>query len=147
MKVDYKIPLQVVVDSLRHYQQIDAEVEETDGVKFFPDNTVGTDEGGESFTLHFNPKVQTVLALYNLALTRGKDTGEAIVRYSLFHASLEMDDYGQARHHLDAFRRELDGLNLSALSAEWHSTPPVSSCSTSRRSGRTACHWSARKNS
>lgn len=118
MKVDYKIPLRVVVNSLRHYQQIDAEVEETDGVKFFPDNTVETDEGGESFTLHFNPKVQTVLALYNLALTRGKDTGEAIVRYSLFHASLEMDDYGQARHHLDAFRRELDGLNLSALSAE-----------------------------
>ena len=80
MKVDYKIPLQVVVNSLRHYQQIDAEVEETDGVKFFPDNTVETDEGGESFTLHFNPKVQTVLALYNLALTRGKDTGEAIGR-------------------------------------------------------------------
>lgn len=118
MKVDYKIPLQVVVDSLRHYQQIDAEVEETDGLNFFPDNTVGTDGDAESFTLHFNPKVQTVLALYNLALTRGKDTGEAIVRYSLFHASLEMDDYGQARHHLDAFRRELDGLNLSALSAK-----------------------------
>ena len=48
MKVNYKIPLQVVVNSLRHYQQIDAEVEETDGLNFFPDNTVETDGDAES---------------------------------------------------------------------------------------------------
>lgn len=118
MKTDYKTALQVVVNSLRHYQQIEAEVEETDGLDFFPDNSVATCGEATSYILRFNPKVQTLLALYNLALGRGIDTGEAIVRYSLFHAALEVDDYGQARAHLDAFRSEMGRLNLSARSEE-----------------------------
>ena len=40
MKADYKIPLQVVVNSLHHYHQIEAQVEETDGIDFFPGNVV-----------------------------------------------------------------------------------------------------------
>lgn len=118
MKTDYKIPLQVVVNSLRHYQQIEAGVEETDGLDFFPNNAVETCGDDSSYTLRFNPKVQTLLALYNPALGKGMDTGEAIIRYSLFHAALEVDDYGQARAHLDAFHSELNRLPLSARSEE-----------------------------
>lgn len=110
--------MQVVVNSLRHYQQIEAEVEETDGLDFFPNNAVETCGNTSLYTLRFNPKVQTLLALYNLALGKGMDTGEAIIRYSLFHAALEVDDYGQARAHLDAFRSELNRLPLSARSEE-----------------------------
>ena len=118
MKTDYRIPLQVVVNSLRHYQHIEAEVEETDGLDFFPDNSVETCGDASSYTLHFNPKVQTLLALYNPALGKGMDTGEAIVRYSLFHAALEVDDYGLARTHLNALRSELVRLGLSTRSED-----------------------------
>ena len=113
MKADYKIPLQVVVNSLHHYHQIEAQVEETDGIDFFPGNVVESADKSATYTLRFNPKVQTLLALYNLALNRTCDTGEAILRYALFHACLEMDDYTQARTHLDAFRRATVGLHLS----------------------------------
>ena len=118
MKAIYKTPLRVVLNSLRHYQQIEAGIEETDGLNFFPENVVGINGGTTSYTLRFNPKVQTLLALYDLAMDGGIDTGEAIVRYSLFHAALEMDEYDQARAHLDAFRRELVRLGLSALSED-----------------------------
>lgn len=118
MKADYKTVLQVVVNSLRYYQQIEAQVEETDGIDFFPSNTVESSAQPTAYTLRFNPKVQTLLALYNLALNRTCDTSEAILRYALFHACLEMDDYTQARAHLDAFCRETGRLHLSALSDE-----------------------------
>lgn len=118
MKTDYRIPLQVVANSLRHYQHIEAEVEETDGLDFFPDNSVETCGDASSYTLRFNPKVQTLLALYNPALGKGMDTGEAIVRYSLFHAALEVDDYGLAHTHLNALRSELVRLGLSTRSED-----------------------------
>ena len=118
MKAIYKTPLRVVLNSLRHYQQIEAGIEETNGLNFFPENTVGTVGETTLYTLRFNPKVQTLLALYDLAMDGGIDTGEAIVRYSLFHAALEMDEYDQAQAHLDAFRRELAHLGLSALSED-----------------------------
>ena len=44
--------MQVVVNSLRHYQHIEAEVEETDGLDFFPDNSVETCGDASSYTLH-----------------------------------------------------------------------------------------------
>lgn len=118
MKADYKTAMQVVVNSLRHYHQIETQVEETSGIDFFPSNTVVSADKPTAYTLRFNPKVQTLLALYNLALNRTCDTSEAILRYALFHACLEMDDYTQARAHLDAFRRETDRFHLSALSDE-----------------------------
>lgn len=37
MKVDYKTPLQVTARSLRHYHQIETQVEETRGTDFFPE--------------------------------------------------------------------------------------------------------------
>lgn len=113
MKVDYKTPLQVTVRSLQHYHQIEAQVEETRGTDFFPE----AEFSGEIGTvLRFNPKVQTILALYNHAMSKGCDTGEAVVRYVLFHAALEADRYDLAHTHLGGFRKEVSRLGLTELS-------------------------------
>lgn len=112
MKVDYKTPLQVTVRSLQHYHQIEAQVEETRGTDFFPEAEFSGDTGT---VLRFNPKVQTILALYNHAMSNGCDTGETIVRYILFHAAMETDRYDLARTHLDRFRKEVSRLGLAEL--------------------------------
>lgn len=113
MKVDYKTPLQVTVRSLQHYHQIEAQVEETRGTDLFPEAEFSGDTGT---VLRFNPKVQTILTLYNLAMSRGCATGEAVVRYVLFHAALETDRYDLARTHLDGFRKEVSRLGLAGIS-------------------------------
>lgn len=99
MKVDYKTPLQVTVRSLWHYHRIEAQVEETRSTDFFPEAEFSGDAG--TF-LRFNPKVQTVFALYNLAMSNGCDTGEAVVRYVLFHAALETDNCPPTGYRLTA---------------------------------------------
>lgn len=115
MKADYKTPLQVTVRSLQHYHQIEAQVEETRGTDFFPEAEFS---GNTGTVLRFNPKVQTILALYNHAMSGGCDAGEAIVRYVLFHAALETDHYNQARTHLDGFRKEVSRLELACMSED-----------------------------
>lgn len=118
MKVDYKIPLQVVLNSMCHYHHISVEPEEDDGANFFP--TVHPDEAVHATTcaLRFNPKVQNVLALYNLSMQRSVNTGDAIVHYVLFHAFLEVDDYYGAGRHLAAFRQQLARVLTPSLTAE-----------------------------
>lgn len=115
MKVDYKTPLQVTVRSLWHYHRIEAQVEETRGTDFFPEAEFS--EASET-VLRFNPKVQTILALYNLAMNRNYDTGESVVRYVLFHAALETDRYDLARTHLDGFRKEASRFGLAGISED-----------------------------
>ena len=112
MKVDYKTPLQVTVRSLRHYHGIEAQVEETRGTDFFPESEFSSGAGA---VLRFNPKVQAILALYNLAMDCKYYTGEAVVRYVLFHAALETDHYDLALAHLDGFREEAARLGLAGL--------------------------------
>ena len=115
MRVDYKTPLQVTARSLRHYHQIETQVEETRGTDFFPEAEISGETG---YALRFNPKVQAILALYNLAMSRGCDTGKAVVRYVLFHAALETDNYDLARTHLDGFREEVSRLGLAGMSED-----------------------------
>lgn len=115
MRVDYKTPLQVTARSLRHYHQIETQVEETRGTDFFPEAEISGETG---YVLRFNPKVQAILALYNLAMSRGCDTGEAVVRYVLFHAALETDRYDLARIHLDGFREEISRLGQAGVSED-----------------------------
>ena len=118
MKVDYNIPLQVVANSMRHYHHIIVEPEEVNGTDFFP--SIHSDEAANAATcaLRYNPKVPTVLALYNLSMQRSVSTGDAIVHYILFHAFLEVDDYDGASRHLAAFRRHLADVASPLLSAE-----------------------------
>lgn len=92
MKIDYHIPLQVIANSLQHYHYITIKVEENFGMDFFPSNEVVNEEGKTAYVLKFNPKVQDILTLYNLALERGYDIGKAIVHYTLFYAFLETDN-------------------------------------------------------
>ena len=103
---------------MRHYHHIIVEPEEVDGTNFFP--SIHSDEAANAATcaLRYNPKVQAVLALYNLSMQRSVSTGDAIVHYVLFHALLEVDGYDGASRHLAAFRRQLASVLTPSLSAE-----------------------------
>lgn len=103
---------------MRHYHHISVQPEEVDGADFFP--SVHSDEAAHATTcaLRFNPKVQTVLALYNLSMQRSVNTGDAIIHYVLFHAFLEVDDYDGASCHLAAFRQQLASVLSPSLTAE-----------------------------
>lgn len=113
MKIDYHTPLQVIANSLKHYHDLTVKVEETFGMDFFPSNEAVNENGKSVYVLKFNPMVQDILTLYNLALERGYDTGNAIVHYTLFYAFLETDNYEEARHHLDAFRSEIANMSTA----------------------------------
>lgn len=103
---------------MRHYHHIIVEPEEVDGTNFFP--SIHSDEAANAATcaLRYNPKVQAVLALYNLSMQRSVSTGDAIVHYVLFHAFLEVDGYDGDSRHLAAFRRQLASVLTPSLSAE-----------------------------
>lgn len=113
MKIDYHTPLQVIANSLKHYHDLTVKVEETFGMDFFPSNEAVNENGKSVYVLKFNPMVQDILTLYNLALERGYDTGNAIVHYTLFYAFLETDNYEEARHHLDVFRSEIANMSTA----------------------------------
>lgn len=118
MKIDYHTPLQVIVNSLKHYHDLTVNVEETFGMDFFPSNEAVNENGKPIYVLKFNPRVQDILTLYNLALERGYDTGKAIVHYTLFYAFLETDNYKEAHRHLDAFRSEIANMPTVIYGAE-----------------------------
>lgn len=118
MKIDYHTPLQVIVNSLKHYYDLTVNVEETFGMDFFPSNEAVNEKGKPIYVLKFNPRVQDILILYNLALERGYDTGKAIVHYTLFYALLETDNYKEAHRHLDAFRSEIANMPTVIYGAE-----------------------------
>lgn len=118
MKIDYHTPLQVIVNSLKHYHDLTVNVEETFGMDFFPSNEAVNENGKPIYVLKFNPRVQDILTLYNLALERGYDTGKAIVHYTLFYAFLETGNYKEAHRHLDAFRSEIANMPTVIYGAE-----------------------------
>lgn len=118
MKIDYHTPLQVIVNSLKYYHDLTVNVEETFGMDFFPSNEAVNENGKPIYVLKFNPRVQDILTLYNLALERGYDTGKAIVHYTLFYAFLETDNYKEAHRHLDAFRSEIANMPTVIYGAE-----------------------------
>ncbi len=118
MKIDYHTPLQVIANSLKHYHDLTVKVEEIFGMDFFPSNEAVNENGKPIYVLKFNPRVQDILTLYNLALERGYDTGKAIVHYTLFYAFLETDNYKEAHRHLDAFRSEIANMPTVIYGAE-----------------------------
>lgn len=118
MNIDHDCIFRRIAESLRHYHGIQAVPEVTRGADLFPESkTVMTGEQ-TAYAIRFNPKVQTVLSLYNLAMSNGTDIGETVCRYALYHAFLELDDYEAARRHLNAFRREVQRLNLNRRTPE-----------------------------
>lgn len=118
MHIDYSHIFRQTAESLRHYYGIQTVPEITHGADLFPESRTVTTGGRTEYVLRFNPKVQTVLSLYNLAMSDGADIGETVCRYALFHAFLELDDYKAARRHLDAFSREVRRLYLDRRTQE-----------------------------
>lgn len=115
---NYEQALRKITDSIRHYYGIEVNIETIRGCEFFPENK--TVETGTQTTrvLRFNPKVETVLALYNRAIECGEEIGDTVIHYVLFHAFLELDDYDSARRHLEAFRDEVCRLKLDQSAHE-----------------------------
>lgn len=119
MKINYQTALHNIAESLRLYHHLDVDIKEVYGSDFFPSNEVGTDsENVETFRLRFNPKVLTILALYNLSMEYGYDTGNAVIHYALFHAYLEVHNYAGAERHLQGFRKEVLALPIAKRSEE-----------------------------
>lgn len=118
MNYNYEHVLRQIAESVRYQYGLDVETEIVRGCEFFPENYTVATEGGTTGFIRFNPKVKTILTLYNRALERGEDIGETVTHYALFHAFLELDDYDNARRHLEAFRNEIHRLKLSRRSEE-----------------------------
>ena len=60
--------------------------EEEYGTTFFPHlKSSEDDDGTKRHTLFFNPRVETVLALYNIAVIRNINIGNALAYYILFY--------------------------------------------------------------
>lgn len=118
MMPDYEPVLRQITDSIRHYYGIEVDCETTRGCEFFPENKILVTGAQTTRILRFNPKVETVLALYNRAIEGGEEIGDTVIRYALFHAFLELDDYDSARRHLQAFRDEVRRLKLDRCSRE-----------------------------
>lgn len=118
MNIDHNHIFRQIAESLRHYYGIQAVPEIAHGADMFPESKTVMTGGQTGYAIRFNPKVQTVLSLYNLAMSDGTDIGETVCRYALFHAFLELDDYEAARRHLDAFRREVQRLHLDRHTQE-----------------------------
>lgn len=118
MNYNYEHVLKQIADSVRYQYGFDVETEIVRGSEFFPENYTVATEGGATGFIRFNPKVKAILTLYNRALERGEDIGETVTHYALFHAFLELDDYDNARRHLEAFRNEIRRLKLGRRSEE-----------------------------
>lgn len=118
MNPNYEHVLWQIADAVRHHYGIRVDTGIVQGCEFFPECKTVVSGGETSHLIRFNPKVETVLALYNRAMEYGQEIGETVTRYALFHAFLELDDYDSARRHLQAFRDEVRRLKLTGRSAE-----------------------------
>lgn len=118
MMPGYEHMLRQMTESIRHYYGIEVGCETIRGCEFFPENKTVVTGAQTTRILRFNPKVETVLALYNRAIEGGEEIGDTVIRYALFHAFLELDDYDSARRHLQAFRDEVRRLKLDSSSQE-----------------------------
>lgn len=118
MKIDLSHIFDQISKSLQHYHGIQAVMQFARGADLFPENKKMITGGQTTYAIRINPKVLTVLSLYNLAMSEGVDIGDTLCRYVLFHAFLELDDYDAAQRHLDAFRHELQRLGLNRRTPE-----------------------------
>lgn len=118
MNIDYNHIFRQIADSLHHYYGLHVTVKIAYGADLFPKYNAVTTDGNITYIIWFNPKVETILSLYNRAMSDGEDIGEAVNRYMLFNAFLELDDYISAERQLNVFRQELDRLSLTHRTSE-----------------------------
>lgn len=108
----YDHMLRQMTESIRYHYGFEVGTETIKGCEFFPENKTIVNGAQATSVLRFNPKVETILALYNRAIECGEEIGDTVIHYALFHAFLELDDYDSARRHLEAFRDEVRRLKL-----------------------------------
>lgn len=82
------------------------------GTKLFPYISTRRRAGRKSHVLFFNPRLEVVLSLYNIAVIRDVNIGEALAYYILFYECLGLDEYDHARTFLTRFADETGRLRL-----------------------------------
>ena len=107
MKVNFDTILQQISNSLQVYYGLNVCTKIFNGIDVFPRYEEEIIDGSKSYTIVFNPKVISILSIYNHAMIEGGDVGDAINRYALFNAFMELDDYDNARKQLKLFRQEV----------------------------------------
>lgn len=109
--------------TLSTYNNLELSFRQLRDVKLFPSFDVieSLNTGMITYEIRYNPRIDYVLKLYNLALFNNLDISNALYHYILFNAYIECDDYvnaeKQLNHVIDA-KVELDKLNLSLTSDE-----------------------------
>ena len=87
--------------------------EEEYGTTLFPHlKSSEDDDGTKRHTLFFNSRVETVLALYNIAVVRNINIGNALAYYILFYECISLDEYDHARAFFTRFSEEVKRLQL-----------------------------------
>lgn len=83
------------------------------GTTLFPQlKSFRNDDATKRHTLFFNPRVEVVLALYNIAVIRHINIGTALAYYILCYECISLDEYDHAREFLTRFSEELKRLQL-----------------------------------
>ena len=82
------------------------------GTKLFPYISTRRTAGGKSHVLYFNPRLEVVLSLYNIAVIRDINIGKALAYYILFYECLSLDEYDHAETFLTLFADEVERLRL-----------------------------------
>ena len=109
--------------TLSTFNNLELSFRQLKGVQLFPSFDVieSLNTGSISYEIRYNPRIDYVLKLYNLALFNNLDISNALYHYILFNAYIECDDYvnaeNQLNHVIDA-KVELDKLNVSITSDE-----------------------------
>lgn len=82
------------------------------GTKIFPYMSTIRGRRFMRYWIKFNPRIEVVLSLYNIAVISDIDIGVAIAYYILFYECLSLDRYCHARLFFTRFTEEIQRLRL-----------------------------------
>lgn len=105
------------------YNNLDVSFRQIKDVNLFPSYDIieSLQSGAISYEIKYNPRIDYVLKLYNLALFYDIDVSEILYHYVLFNAYIECNDYSNAEKHLNSFivaKNKINKFNISVNSEE-----------------------------
>lgn len=121
--VETEIIFEKIKKTLNTFNNLELSFRQLKEVKLFPSFDVieSLHTGVIRYEVRYNPRIDYVLKLYNLALFHDLDISNALYHYILFNAYIECDDYANAERQVNYFieaKIDLDKLNLSITSEE-----------------------------
>lgn len=118
-----EIIFEKIKKTLRTFNNLELSFKQQKEVKLFPCFNVieSLHTGMICYEVRYNPRIDYVLKLYNLALFNDLDISNVLYHYILFNAYIECDDYVNAEKQLNYFieaKVELDNLRVPINSDE-----------------------------